>query len=260
MGRAGAVRTVDGLSSAPPAHRSLGAVLDLACDLLGIGGDRARRLHATRSGGLDGVLATAHRIGGQVRGSWRWGDFHLDERSGWSCSDLDLHGGTPPLDGHVDSPLGRLRVSVHAVDYEPMISPRVSFSFALVNLAAARLAPEADPYVLGKCQLMLARASVDERYADVACRVGGPAGAWLLARKLGIHQPAPPSWAPSVPVTAPPAELAAVLEQLLAGPPARRELEALRAYIEDELDELDERHRRYVARKVVVLTTGAGVG
>lgn len=248
------------MRSAPSARTSLGAVLDLACDLIGIDGSRARRLRATRSGGLDGVLATAHRIGGQVRGSWRWGDFHLDERSGWSCSDIDLLGGLSPVDGHVDSPVGRVRVAAHAVDYEPMISARVSFSFALVNLAAARLAREADPYVLGKCQLMLARASVDERYADVACRVGGPAGAWLLARKLGIHQPAPPSWAPGVPVAAAPVELAAVLEQLLAGPPARRELEALRAYIEDELDELDERHRRYVAGKVVVMTTGAGIG
>jgi hypothetical protein len=250
VGRPRPPGTVPELSEVSSAHHAAGAVLDLASEFIGVSPLRARRLRETRSDGLDGVLLAARRLGAELRGSWRWGDFHLDERSGRSCSDLDLLGRRPPIERHVATPSGRLRVAVHAVDYEPMISIRVSCSFALVNLASARLTPGVDPYILAKCQLMLARESVDERYADVAVRIGGATGAGLLARKLGIDQARQPAWARDFPVATPPTALTVVLEQLLHGPPARRELESLRSYIEDELSELDRRHRHYVAGKV----------
>lgn len=238
------------VAAASTGRRSLDTVHELACDLIGLGGRRARRLHARRRDALDEVLAEADRLGGDLRGSWRWGDFHLDERSCRSRSDIDLFGGDAPPGGWAATDVGPLRVATHAVDYEAAMSPRVSCAFALVNLAAARLAPDADPYVVAKCRLMLARTTVRERYADVARRVGGPAGAWLLASKLGIALPPPRGSQPSVPIAAAPGGLEAVLDRLLRGRPSRGDLERLRTYIADELDELDERHRRYVAGKV----------
>ena len=153
---------------------------------------------------------------------------------------------------------GSLRVAVHAVDYERTVSLRVSYAFALVNLAVARLERADDPYLLAKAQLMLARQDARERYADVAARVGGASGARLLARKLGldpgVRGAGSGGWAPGVPVGDPPPPLAPVLEQLLVGRPHRTGLEILRRYVANGLPELDERHRRYVGDKVARLS------
>jgi hypothetical protein len=102
---------------------------------------------------------------------------------------------------------------------------------------------------------MLARRDAGERYTDVAARVGRAADP-LLARKLGLsHRPQPaPAWAPGVEPAEPPSPLAPLLDQLLRGRPERSALEVLRRYIENGLDDLDERHRRYVGAKVASLT------
>ena len=237
--------------AAPDAGVALDRVLDLAAHTLGIGRARREKVRSARYRALETVFRAAEGVG-SLRGSWRWGDFHLDQ--GRSCSDVDLFAATP-AGGMLDTGIGPLRLAVHAVDYEPHVSLPVSYAFALVNLATARLAPDGDPYLLAKAQLMLARQHASERYTDVAARVGAPA-APLLARKLGLpHRPQPgPAWVPGVAPAEPPSPLAPLLDQLLRGRPERPALEVLRRYIENGLDDLDERHRRYVGAKVASLT------
>ena len=240
---------------APGARAALDAVLDLAAGLVPLDRRWLARLRRSRGRALATVEAAAAAAGaGALRGSWRWGDFHLDERTGRSCSDVDLFGRDTHAAGRLSTGAGPLRVAVHAVDYERSVSLRVSYAFALVNLATARVARADDPYLLAKAQLMLARQDTGERYADVAARLGGPPAVRLVGRKLGLdHGPAPGGWTPGVPVGEPPPPLAPVLEQLLVGRPHRTGLEALRRYVENGLPELDERHRRYVGDKVLHL-------
>jgi hypothetical protein len=243
--------------AAPDAGVALDRVLDLAAHTLGIGRRRREQLRGARYRALETVARAAEGVGG-LRGSWRWGDFHLD-RTGRSCSDVDLYAATAPAGtGQGDvllTGIGPLRLAVHAVDYERHVSLPVSYAFALVNLATARLVSDGDPYLLAKSQLMLARRDAGERYTDVAARVG-VAAAPLLARKLGLSHPpqSAPGWAPGVEPAEPPSPLAPLLDQLLRGRPERSALEALRRYIENGLDDLDERHRRYVGAKVASLT------
>ena len=258
MGRVRTVGPVLDLTPAPPvpdARAALDAVIDVAAGVLAVDRRRAQRVRRRRHAAL-GSVERACFPAGSLRGSWRWGDFHLDERGGHSCSDIDLFG----RDAHPErlrTGAGALRVAVHTVDYERTVSLRVSYAFALVNLATARLERADDPYLLAKAQLMLARRDARERYADVAARIGGVAGARLLSRKLGLEAgpqgPGDGGWSPGVPVGEPPPPLGPVLEQLLAGRPHRTGLEALRRYLENGLPELDERHRRYVGDKVARL-------
>jgi hypothetical protein len=246
--------------AAPDAGVALDRVLDLAAHTLGIGRARREKVRSARYRALETVFRAAEGAG-SLRGSWRWGDFHLDRAGRRSCSDVDLYASTPTsaaataAGGVLDTGIGPLRLAVHAVDYEPHVSLPVSYAFALVNLATARLGRDDDPYLLAKAQLMLARQHAGERYTDVAARVGTPA-APLLARKLGLPQRAQPApgWAPGVEPAEPPSPLAPLLDQLLRGRPERPALEALRRYIENGLDDLDERHRRYVGAKVASLT------
>jgi hypothetical protein len=242
---------------APDARTALDGVLGVAAGSLGLDRWRVQRVRRRRHEALVSVLRAADAVG-SLRGSWRWGDFHLDERTRASCSDVDLFGREAYSADRLRTAAGSLRVAVHAVDYERTVSVRVSYAFALVNLAVARLERADDPYLLAKAQLMLARQDARERYADVAARVGGASGARLLARKLGLehahHGAGPGRWAPGVPVGEPPPPLAPVLEQLLVGRPHRTGLETLRRYVENGLPELDQRHRRYVGDKVARLT------
>jgi hypothetical protein len=242
---------------APDARTALDSVLDLAARTLPLDRRRAQRLRRQRRAALASVQQAA-ALAGSLRGSWRWGDFHLDEHTRRSCSDVDLFGREADAPANLRTAAGRLRVAVHDVDYEATVSLRVNFAFALVNLAVARLERTDDPYLLAKAQLMLARRDAGERYADVAARVGGDPGARLLARKLGLDHdrlgPGPGVWDPGMPVGEPPPPLGPVLEQLQAGRPHRSGLETLRRYVENGLPELDERHRRYVGDKVAQLT------
>jgi hypothetical protein len=240
------------------AGAALDRVLDLAAQTLAIGRRHREQVRSARYRALEGVARAADGVG-SLRGSWRWGDFHLD-RTGRSCSDFDLFAATPSaVPGDVlDTGIGPLRLAVHAVDYEPRVSLSVSYAFALVNLATARLVRDGDPYLLAKAQLMLARRDAGERYADVAARVGRAAGGPLLARKLGLPPGPAPAWVPGVEPAEAPSPLAPLLDQLLRGRPERPALEALRRYIENGLDELDERHRRYVGAKVASLTHAVG--
>jgi hypothetical protein len=154
-------------------------------------------------------------------GSWRWGDFHLGA-AGRSCSDVDLFASEPASANVLDTGIGPLRLAVHPVDYEPTVSLPVSYAFALVNLATARLVRDDDPYLLAKAQLMLARERAGERYTDVAARLARPAAAVLLARKLGLpHHPAP-VWSPDVQSAELPSPLARCwTSSSRAGPSAR---------------------------------------
>jgi hypothetical protein len=227
-----------------------------AAEVLPLAGLRARRLAARRAEALDSVLEATGGLGCDLRGSWRWGDFHLDERSGRSCSDVDLWCPAPGLvPATVAVRAGVLRAGAHSVDYEASLTLDASLCFALVNLATARLRYEDDPYLLAKCRLMLARRRVDERYADVAARIGGSVGAGALAMKLGIDHPVarPDTPAPLAAAVDVPPALAPVLDGLLAGRPVRRHLEVLRAFVETELAALDGSHRRYVANKLTRL-------
>jgi hypothetical protein len=238
---------------APDAGVALDRVLDLAAPMLGIGRRRRENLRGARRRALESVAGAADGLG-SLRGSWRWGDFHLDGTGRRSCSDVDLFATEPSPRDVLATGVGPLRLAVHPVDYEPDVSLSVSYAFALVNLATARLVRDDDPYLLAKARLMLARQHAGERYTDVAARLGSPAAAALLGRKLGL-----PPWPRSVPdAEVPPGEppplLAPLLDQLLQGRPERPALEALRRYIENGLDDLDERHRRYVGGKVAALT------
>jgi hypothetical protein len=225
-------------------------VLGLAAGLLSLDRRRVRRLRGQRLAALGSVVDVVQGLGCELRGSWRWGDFHLDEHGSWSCSDIDVVHTASGLPGTVESLAGPLRLAAHAVDYEAVLSGRMSAAFALVNLASARLAEGNRRYVEAKCQLMLARRSIDERYADVAVRVGG---AGLLARKLGIGHPPPvDGWLPAEPVPDP---LVALLGELEAGMPSAAQLQRLGQFIEQDLTELDPRHRAYVAGKVARLVS-----
>ncbi|HZM31735.1 MAG TPA: hypothetical protein VFB77_14655 [Acidimicrobiales bacterium] len=248
------------LTPAPPtpdARTALDAVLGVAAGTLGLDRWRVHRARRRRVEALASVQRAADAVG-SLRGSWRWGDFHLDERSRTSCSDVDLFGPEAYAADRLRTASGSLRVAVHVVDYERTVSLRVSYAFALVNLAVARLERADDPYLLAKAQLMLARQDARERYADVAARLGDASGARLLAHKLGLDPGARGAgsggWAPGVPVGDPPPPLAPVLEQLLVGRLHRTGLETLRRYVENGLPELDERHRRYVGDKVARLS------
>jgi len=167
------------------AHAALSDVVTAASEILSLPRHRAKRLAGLRAEALESVLLASDRVGASVRGSWRWGDFQLDERSGRSCSDLDLWHPLPRAVASVETRAGLLRATIHADDYEATLTLEVSLCFALVNLATARLLHDDDPYRLAKCQLMLARRRVSERYADVAARVGPP-GASALALPLSF--------------------------------------------------------------------------
>jgi hypothetical protein len=244
--------------AAPDAGVALDRVLDLAAHTLGIGRRRREHMRGDRHRALEAVTAASAGTG-SLRGSWRWGDFHLGEEDGRSCSDVDLLSPQPVPQDVLVTGIGPLRLAAHPVDYEAHVSLEVSYAFALVNLATARVVRDDDPYLLAKAQLMLARGDVRERYTEVAARLGGPGGTALLARKLGLgdaHRL--PAWAPGIPLAEPPPPLAPLLAQLLDGRPERPALEALRRYIENGLDDLDERHRRYVGAKVASLTGVVG--
>jgi hypothetical protein len=146
----------------------------------------------------------------------------------------------------------------HPVDYEARLSVEGSLCFALVNLATARLRLDDDPYLLAKCQLMLGRRSVRERYVDVAARAG-PLGASALAVKLGVEHPSLRRRG-RLQVEAGidiPSPLVPLFERLLVGRPIRHELDVLRIFMTTQLHELDESERRCLADKVTWLASYA---
>jgi hypothetical protein len=234
---------------------SVADVATTASEVLSLSRGRAQRLTALRIDALESVQRASNRFSASLRGSWRWGDFHVDENSGLSCSDMDLWAPHRRLVTSVETRAGVLRVSIHPADYESSLSLEGSLCFALINLATARLRLDDNPYLLAKCQLMLGRRTVHERYVDVAAR-SGRRGVDALALKLGVEHPQP-RWRGRLQVETgidPPPQLLPLLERLLVGSPRRRELDLLSLFVITQLHELHESQRQYLVDKVTRLS------
>jgi hypothetical protein len=238
---------------------SVADVATTAWEVLSLSRGRAQRLTALRIDALESVQIASNRLGASLRGSWQWGDFHVDEKSGVSRSDMDLWAPHRRLVTSVETRAGVLRVSIHPADYESSLSLEGSLCFALINLATARVCLDDDPYLLAKCQLMLGRRSVYERYVDVAAR-SSRRGVSALAAKLGVEHPQPRrrGCLQVEPGIDPPPQLVPLFERLLVGRPRRRELDLLGVFMNTQLHELHESQRRYLVDKVTRLAFYAG--
>lgn len=128
-----------------------------------------------------------------VRGSWRYGDFHLDQ-SGRSLSDLDLV--VEELYPHDRAALRTSLIAELPIVMNVSIHPRDSL--IEMNLQESRILntcefisklrawPRHDlSYTRAKILLLLSRQSTLERYTDVAARLGTPQSRHALRVKLG---------------------------------------------------------------------------
>lgn len=128
-----------------------------------------------------------------VRGSWKYGDFHLNQK-GTSLSDLDLVIEDLSSEDRValrtsliaELPI-RMNVSIHPKDSllemsleESRILNVCEFVSKLGTCSLRELS-----YARAKILLLLARQSISERYGDVAARLGTPQSQQALRVKLG---------------------------------------------------------------------------
>lgn len=161
--------------------------------------------------GLDLELRQAHRqfvldtlaqnhLLQALRGSWKYGDFHLHHAGGFSLSDLDLvvPGVSPTSRRMIQSKLQKdlapffpLKVSIHPAD--SLLKMNLADSFVLnigEFIAKTRMVKTVDTsydHTLAKISLLLLRSYPEERYPEVACRIGTPEALSALAVKLGAE-------------------------------------------------------------------------
>lgn len=132
-------------------------------------------------------------LGQSIRGSWKYGDFHLDQ-SGRSLSDLDLVVGELSSYGRAalrESLIAGLpiemNVSIHPKDSLLKMSLEESRVLNICEfiskLGAAR--SRYLSYHRAKILLLLLRQSTIERYREVAVRLGTPQAQHALRVKLG---------------------------------------------------------------------------
>jgi len=131
-------------------------------------------------------------LGKSLRGSWKYGDFHLDQR-GRSLSDLDLV--VEELSTHDRAALRTSLVAELPIMMNVSIHPRDSL--LVMNLQESRIlnicefisklrVPSHDlSYARAKILLLLSRQNTLERYRDVAVRLGTSQSQRALRVKLG---------------------------------------------------------------------------
>lgn len=158
--------------------------------------DARARLHR---GLVDAVAACGPEYA--IRGSWRWNDFHMTTRCPVvSYSDLDLVlDGCGEQDRHRRAAVVRravllatghdIRVSVQPKDHHAALTlPDSRFLVLGEYLRHGREHPAGSPkrdYLLAKSALGLLRARPEERYPQIASRLGTPYAAAAAAVKLG---------------------------------------------------------------------------
>lgn len=133
-----------------------------------------------------------------LRGSWRYGDFHLSRVDGFSLSDLDLviPGLSPAsrkmIQYKLQKDLARLfplKVSIHSADSLLTMSLADSFILNIGEfIAKTRMVKIGDAsydHTVAKISLLLLRTYPEERYSEVACRIGTLEALSALAVKLG---------------------------------------------------------------------------
>lgn len=146
-----------------------------------------------------------HRVSGALRGSWKYGDFHLARTGALTRSDLDLVvcGLTPAerlnMQDALQEDLGNrmvLRVSIHGADSLLKMSLVDSFVLNVGEFISKTQGLNAgDPdydYTLAKITLLLLRSFPEERYGAVAARIGTQEAQLALDVKLGLEAVFPP--------------------------------------------------------------------
>lgn len=145
-----------------------------------------------------------HHLLNALRGSWKYNDFHFDSVDESTRSDLDL-----VVDGmssvkrlELEATLQMdfadnfaLRVSIHGADSLLKMSLADSFMLNTGEFIAKTQklevgSPDYD-YTLAKIVLLLLRTSPEERYNDVANRIGTPEVRLALDVKLGLDSAFP---------------------------------------------------------------------
>ena len=141
-----------------------------------------------------------------VRGSWKYGDFHLSQDGSSTQSDLDLvvQHATNDEKSAISSSIHTLlsptldvRVSVHAADSLLAMDLKDSFVLNmgefLSKVAGQTEHPESRDYVMAKIVLLLLRCNPAERYSQVAARLGTPDAILAIRVKLGVRVKLPRS-------------------------------------------------------------------
>ena len=139
-------------------------------------------------------------VSDSVRGSWKYGDFHLSADGSKSYSDLDLviseigekerHEFAALIRSRL-APRLNLAVSIHPADFLMSMNLDDSLVLSLGEFVAkASRGPQLGAhfqYMTAKITLLLLRQHVRERYLDVAQRIGTPEAERSAEVKLGTH-------------------------------------------------------------------------
>lgn len=159
-------------------------------------------LHLRRAEAAAAVLDALRSAGlplAALYGSWAHGDFHLDESTSTSLSDVDLvlpdHSPQDRAELTIaverNLPTGAAkRVTARAANDLGNLVPSAHMWITLAAYATAlRREPhrtaQVDGYLTAKTLLMLLRSSSEERYAQIAQRLNTPHANRALAIKLG---------------------------------------------------------------------------
>lgn len=141
-----------------------------------------------------------HNLLTALRGSWKYNDFHFDQVGKSTRSDLDLvvewlslvkrqELTTTVQNDFADK--FTLRVSIHGAD--SLLKMSLADSFILNTgefIAKTKKLEVGSPnydYTLAKIVLLLLRISPEERYGDVAKRIGTPEAHQALGVKIGSY-------------------------------------------------------------------------
>jgi hypothetical protein len=137
----------------------------------------------------------------RLRGSFAYGDFHLDRHSGSSCSDIDTVGSDLPpaelgsysdrLSQVVYSYVGiRLRVSIHPAERFMALSPQDARFLAIAEYLrhSPTCGDDALPVLRAKVSLLVVRENQAERYVETARRIGTRPARLALRTKLGYDR------------------------------------------------------------------------
>ena len=147
-----------------------------------------------RDAAEDAVKGQIMSTGGEARGSWETGLFHLDVQDSKTLSDVDAfnsrgraHYNTEIL---VETEWDQLnlQMSVHPFDYQTGLSLSTQKAMAVANLAMHDETSESNwTYQLAKALLTLWRETSGETYLQTATRTGNDLLYSCLACKLGFE-------------------------------------------------------------------------